>query len=502
MTAPSFHRTLHFRITGVFLVLLGLLFAGYYVWVERTIYAPVWAPGEEVWYEECRETEADSLAVLIASAPGTGASVLADYGASVLADYGARISGFDSELAVVDTAGAVLASTRPDSLTRVLRFVDPSLLAEMSEDDWDFDVYPEPYDMDDFVNRITDVVPLAADGDAAPSGWLVSSFKPLQVSTADLEDEDQIRQLRGVGAILVFAFLSGLVIMAWVSRRIRILSADMLTFREGDYDHRAREGNGDEIAVLGGDFNRMAERLNDVIARLKQSEAYRKHLVANISHDLRTPMASLRGHVETLTLHGDGLSSEARAKALRTIAANTDNLEALIERLFELTYLESGRVEYRCEVFSIVELAHEVTARCETRAAETGVTLHCDIEGDPPLVDADPLRIGQVLQNLVENAVKFNREGGEVHLRVSGDGDRVDLEVRDTGIGIASEDLPHVFERFYTAEKSRTAKSSGLGLAIAHHIVSGHGGELTVESREGDGTAFRFSLPSAELPED
>lgn len=492
MAQLSFHKTLHFRITIVFLALLALLFAGYYMWVEHTLYEAVWAPGEEQWYADRQDAEADSLATLIGE----------DFAAadSLLADYGRAISGFDAELALVDTEGAVLASTRPDSLTRVLRFVDPALLGDMSREGWDFSTYPEPYDMDDFVNRITDVIALPAAGaDSTAAGWLVSSFKPLQVSTQDIEDEDHIRQLRGAGAILLFAFLAGLLLMTWVSRRIRALSADMAAFREGDYAHRARAGDGDEIAVLGGDFNRLAERLNDVIARLRQSEDYRKQLVANISHDLRTPMASLRGHVETLTLHGDDLSPEVRARALRTIAANTDNLEALIGRLFELTYLESGRVEYRREAFSIVELAHEVLARCETRAEDAGVALHCDVEGDPPLVDADPLRIGQVLQNLVENAVKFNREGGEVHLCVTAGADDVDLAVRDTGIGIATEDLPHVFERFYTAEKSRTAKGAGLGLAIAHRIVGGHGGTLTVESREGDGTAFRFSLPAADV---
>jgi len=476
MSNWSFHKTLHFRITVLFLALLLLLFVGYYKWVNRTIYEVIWAPGEQVWYEERQDAEMDSLAVQLGRT--------SDDDTAMLADYGRTIADYDAELALVGPGGAVLCSTRPDSLTRVLRFVDPALLDSMSLDTWDFSTYPEPYDMDDFVNRITDVVPVRAGGDtlAAVEGWLVASFKPLQVSTKDLDDEDQIRRVRGVGAILLYAFISGLVIMTWVSRRIRALSADMSAFREGDYAHRAHEGE-----------------LNDVIAQLKQSEEYRKQLVANISHDLRTPMASLRGHVETLTLHGDDLSPEKREHALHTIATNTDNLEALIERLFELTYLESGRVEYRREAFSIVELAYEVLTRCEKRAEDRQITLHCDVEGEPPLVDADPLRIGQVLQNLVENAVKFNREGGEVHLRVIGHDDGVDLEVRDTGIGIASEDLPHVFERFYTAEKSRTTKGAGLGLAIAHRIVTGHGGELTVESREGVGTAFRFDLPAADI---
>ncbi|MBU0741878.1 HAMP domain-containing histidine kinase [bacterium] len=496
MIRGSFFKTLHLRMSVLFLALLAVVFVGYYQWVNRTIYEVEWAPGEEQWHNELQEAESDSLAALLtATLDDSTARHL------VLADYGRHIAAFDAELALVDGSGWILATTRPDSLSRILRFVSPVLLDSMSLDDWDYSSYPDSYDMDAYVNRITGVLPIRVDGDStAPAdAWLLSSFKPLAVSTTDLDYEDRIRRIRGAGAMLLYAFLTGLVIMAWVSRRIRALSADMAKYREGDYEHRASEGDRDEIATLGRDFNRLADSLTDVIGKLKQSEEYRKQLVANISHDLRTPMASLRGHVETLTLHDQDLSPEVRERALSTIAANTDNLEALIERLFELTQLESGRMEYRREAFSLEELSHEVLARCEGPAAEKGVALHCDVAGELPLVDADPLRIGQVLQNLVGNAVKFNRVDGEVHLILTAKADGVAVEVRDTGIGIASEDLPHVFERFYTAEKSRTAKGAGLGLAIAHRIVTGHGSELTIESDKDVGTAFRFTLPAANL---
>ncbi len=496
MARWSFLKTLHFRMSVLFLALLAVVFIGYYKWVNRTIYEVEWAPGEEYWYSELQDAESDSLVALLEPA-------LADSSAyqGILADYGRHISGFDAEVALVADNGWIMASTRPDSLTRILRFVSPVLLDSMSLDDWDYGSYPDPYDMDAYANRITGVLPIraVADTTAPADAWLVSSFKPLAVSTSDLDDEDRIRRIHGAGAMLLYAFLTGLVIMAWVSRRVRALSADMARYRKGDYAHRASEGDRDEIAVLGHDFNRLADRLTEVIGKLKQSEEYRKQLVANISHDLRTPMASLRGHVETLTLHGADLSSENRDRALSTIAANTDNLEALIGRLFELTTLESGRMDYHREAFSLEELSHEVLARCEGAAAEQEVALHCDVAGDLPLVDADPVRIGQVLQNLVGNAVKFNRAGGEVHLGLRAADDGVAIEVRDTGIGIASKDLPHVFERFYTADESRSDKGSGLGLAIAHRIVMGHGSELTVESGEDSGTVFRFSLPAAEL---
>ncbi len=496
MTRWSSLNTLHFRMSVLFLALLAVVFVGYYYWVNRTLYEVEWAPGEEHWYAELQDAESDSLAILLSATLDDSTS-----NRSILVDYGRRIANFDAEVALVDADGWVMATNRPDSLTRILRFVSPILLDSMALDTWDYSSYPDPYAMDAYVNRITGVVPIRADGDtlAPVDAWLVSSFKPLMVSTDDLDEEDRVRQIHGAGAMLLYAFLTGLVIMTWVSRRIRTLSADMAKYREGDYEHRASEGDRDEIATLGRDFNRLADRLTDVIGKLKQSEKYRKQLVANISHDLRTPMASLRGHVETLTLHGQKLSPEKHERALSIIAANTDNLEALIGRLFELTQLESGRMDYRREAFSLEELSHEVLTRCESRAAEKSIMLHCDVAGELSLVDADPLRIGQVLQNLVENAVKFNRDGGEVHLILTAVPDGVAVEVRDTGIGIASEDLPHVFERFYTADKSRTAKGAGLGLAIAHRIVTGHDSELTIESDKDVGTAFRFTLPAATL---
>ncbi|MDO9170335.1 MAG: HAMP domain-containing sensor histidine kinase, partial [bacterium] len=156
--------------------------------------------------------------------------------------------------------------------------------------------------------------------------------------------------------------------------------------------------------------------------------------------------------------------------------------------------------EYRHEAFSLEELAADVLGRLEPRAGAAGVDLVLDAEAGLPQVLADPLRIGQVLQNLTDNAVKFNHPGGDVcvRLRRQEDGNGVEVEVGDTGIGIGHEDLPHVFERFYTVDKSRGGNTgSGLGLAIAHQIVTGHGGELTVESRVGGGTTFRFRLPAA-----
>ena len=177
----------------------------------------------------------------------------------------------------------------------------------------------------------------------------------------------------------------------------------------------------------------------------------------------------------------------------------------MIERLFELTQLDSGRVKYHSEVFPLEELAADVLNRISVKAEHNNVTLELISDNQLPLVQADPVRIGQVLQNLLDNAIKFNGDGGHVWLHLEPADDGVVIAVSDDGKGISQEDLPHVFERFYTADKSRTSKGqgSGLGLAIAHTIVEAHQGELTVESRKpGNGAVFRFTLPAAVLDAD
>lgn len=498
MSARNIVHSLHFKITSVFLLLLVAVFWGYTAWVDHSLYGVEWAPGEQEWYDIYRDAEMDSLAVLISDRVDD-----IDYIAVTLADYGRTIAGYDAEMAMFDAEGLVVATSDPDSLSHVLVRIQTALLDSMSLETWDFTSYPNPDDMDAYENRITAVVTLHADGDTlnAADGWLVSTFTPLEVDLEANTEDNRMRMIWGAAVILVYSFFVGLTLLTWVSRRVRSLSRDMATFRDGDFEHRAADSGADEIGRLGRDFNRLADRLTTVIAELRQSEEYRSQLVANISHDLRTPMATLRSYVESFMLRWDSLEAADRDRQLKTIASNLDNLEGLIERLFELTRLDNGNAEFRRESFSLEELAVDVLDRMEVKATEHGVTLDLSVEDGLPLVEADALRIVQVLQNLLDNAIKFNETGGSVWVTLRPVAVGVEVEVRDDGPGISDEDRTHVFERFYTADKSRSDKGrgSGLGLAIAHRIVTNHGGSLTLENADEDGGAiFRFTLPAAD----
>ncbi|MFH1842682.1 MAG: HAMP domain-containing sensor histidine kinase [bacterium] len=495
MKQPRFTRTLHFRLSAMFLLLLAIAASGYYIWIQATVLRYEQAPGEDEFYARLAKTQLDSLAGLLTPQLDDLAAVEA-----VLVDYGRRVARYDAELTLINSLGSVLTSTSPDSLSQVLVQVDPDLLDSMSSPGWDFSSYPNQYNIDAYENRIFEVSKLPRTGSGeAPGGFLVASFTPVIYQPGEIEQDNRRMIFQAVFIILLAAAASGLIIMTWISRRIQALSDGVAAFREGDLERRVPMGSSDEIGSLGRNFNSMASRLAALIDRLRQSDLFHRQLIANISHDLRTPMASLRGYVETLLLKGDTLTVTERNRYLGIINSNLEHLDRLLNHLLQLSQLDSGQANFKLEGFSLEELTMEVLGRCEGLSAERRISLQSNIEGNLPPVYADPLQIGMALQNLVENGIKFTEPEGRVTVNLFSRNWSIVVEVEDTGCGIAPEDLPHIFERFFIADKSRSQKgqSSGLGLSITKKIIAGHERDLEVESQLDRGTTFRFSLPLA-----
>lgn len=497
MSWTRFWTTLHFRISALFLAMLALATGVYYLWVNATVLQPSTVPGEDAWYDHGAAAELDHLAVSI------GDLTDLQRAETQLVQFGDRAALFRTEVVLTDAAGRVVASSRPDSLTGAVGTVDVALLSAMTDPQWDWNSYPVPEDVDAYPNRIFEVDPVYADGDssAAPSGFLVASFAPVAIDYNDLIADYRRLRLQALAVALIGAALSGLVIMAWVSRRIRQLTDGVEAFAAGNLSRRVPADSRDELGSLGRRFNEMGERLQAVVGELQQKERFQRRLIANISHDLRTPLTSLRGYIETLLIGRDQLSADDRHRYLGIISANLDHLDRLIAQLLHLSRLDAGQMVAKCEDFPLPELVDEALARCAMAAEAKGVNLRAEADADLPLVHADALQIAQVLQNLIDNGIKFNKAGGEVVVRMMRQADRVAVTISDNGAGIAATDLPHVFERFFTADRSRTRKgsSSGLGLAIAQKIVAGHGDELTVQSTPGAGTTFAFGLPAARV---
>jgi signal transduction histidine kinase len=242
----------------------------------------------------------------------------------------------------------------------------------------------------------------------------------------------------------------------------------------------------------------MADTLVSTLEELRRADRMRRELVANVSHDLRSPLASIQGYLETLRMKAGSLDAADRRRYVRTALQNTQRLSALVEELFQLSKLESEQIDPTLEPFSPAELVQDVVVQYRPQAEDRGVTLkarlpdrHVRVEGDIGLVE-------RVLSNLIDNAIHYTPEGGRVCVDVESENGGVRIWVRDNGPGIPEDDLPHIFERFYRVDKSRdkTSGGAGLGLAIAHKILDLHGQDLHVRSTVGEGTAFHFHLPT------
>ena len=240
------------------------------------------------------------------------------------------------------------------------------------------------------------------------------------------------------------------------------------------------------------------------LTRLRRLETVRRDFVSNLSHELRTPLASLRALAETLQ-EGALEDPPAARQFVDQIHVEVDALTQMVNELLELSKIESGRFALNLSPVAAYDLLNSVSQRMQVQAERAKLTLRVECRNDLPKVQVDSQRLEQVLVNLIHNAVKFTRPGGEVVLfaDMNPDGEVTDrsvrFAVRDTGVGIPADEVSRIFERFYRVDKSRAGSGTGLGLSIAKHIVEAHGGKIWVESVEGQGSTFYFTIPAATL---
>ena len=305
-------------------------------------------------------------------------------------------------------------------------------------------------------------------------------------------------------ALLLAAVVAGVaavLLTVGISRRVlkpvEILTAAARRMEKGDLSQRVEVQSNDEIGELARAFNAMA----DGLARL---EELRRNMVSDVAHELRTPLSNIRGYLEAVR---DGVM-EPTPEIIDSLYEEAMLLNRLVDDLQELALAEAGQLRLERRPVAPADLVNKALEAVRAQAAARHVTLKADMPHDLPLVDVDPQRIGQVLGNLLRNALTHTPPGGEITISArqrpelaTGAGKSwIELSVRDTGEGIPAEHLPYIFERFYRADRSRSRATggTGLGLAIAKQLVEAHGGRIGVQSQVGQGTTFTFTLPVAE----
>jgi len=303
--------------------------------------------------------------------------------------------------------------------------------------------------------------------------------------------------------ILFVAAVAGLTIFACLTRRLRRLSSAMQSYSQGsslstlDLPDLVKGKSIDELDVLTVTFREMAERIEKQLDSLKQADTLRRELVANVSHDLRTPLATLRGYLETLQMREEKMAPEERKKYLEVAMGHCIRLNKLVANLFELATLEAADITVHKEPFSLGELVQDVVQKYSLSANEKKVNIRTNVGEDIPFVHADIGLIERVLENLIDNAMRYTPEHGSIGIVLAPRDETVEVRVSDTGPGIPEEEIPRIFDRFYRVDEARKdhSKHAGLGLAIAKKILDLHNSSIQVESVINKGTTFAFTLP-------
>ena len=309
---------------------------------------------------------------------------------------------------------------------------------------------------------------------------------------------DQIGTPLAVGAFLLLlagTALAALVIFRPAQARLRALEDAARRFGEGDLTARAPAIGGDEVSAVADAFNRMAADLAARQAQLVEADRARRQLLADVSHELMTPLTAIRGYAETLGLTQFAPESKEGLRAVKVIQEEGERIERLVGDLLDLARFEAGGISLAQESVDVDEVFERVAERHAKTAADKQVMIVVEPRDEGLRLVGDPMRIEQAVQNLAANALKHTPPGGVVRLSARRDPARVTLSVSDNGIGIPAEHLPHVFDRFYKADRSRSQSGSGLGLSIVKAIIERHGGTVSVRSTPHVETVFEVSLP-------
>jgi signal transduction histidine kinase len=359
------------------------------------------------------------------------------------------------------------------------------------------------------VKRIFSSCPIPVSGETEGYLYITLGEGELETITGMLRSSHIVNiSIYAAVASLLLVSAVGLLLFNQLTKRLRSLSKELERFKEGGFSApfteeigRSRTG-GDEIDRLQSVFREMAAMISEQVRELKESDSLRRELVTNVSHDLRTPLTSMQGYLETLAVKRD-LTIEERKEYLERAIGHSDRLRRLISDLFELARLDAHEVKAHLEPFALGELALDVLQEFQLLAEDRGIKLVSDLDPHLPFVMADIGLVERALENLIKNAILYTPRGGIVTLTVKPGQDQLTVEIADTGKGMREEDLPHIFDRYYRADtaEDETTDGTGLGLAITKRIVELHGSSITVESNPGAGSTFSFALPAVKSGE-
>lgn len=303
----------------------------------------------------------------------------------------------------------------------------------------------------------------------------------------------------GLGAFvitIIFAIITGLLSVWFLTKNLRSIIFHVNRFREGDFESRIPNPELSDLSTLSLTFNEMADTIVKNIEEIKSVDILRRELVANVSHDLRTPLTVMQGYIETLQIKKDNLNDQENKEYLDIIKKSTKQLAKLVSQLFEYSKLEAKQIKPQKEPFAITDLIYDIKTNYELIASEKSIELTTLFTDNIPLVFGDISLVERALQNLIDNAIKFTPKKGRVTIVVNHNQENVIIRIKDSGNGISMEDQKYIFERYKQTDNKQKKKGIGLGLAIVKKIMELHEIDIKVISKPNEGSIFEFYLPS------
>lgn len=416
-----------------------------------------------------------------------------------------------AEVYLLDTQGQIIAhALPPEALQQQTVPLEP--IRQFLSDRADLPIHgPDPRNSGQ--SKIFSATELRVEGELRGYLYVVLGSKEYDdIGSLLSQSYTGAMALISIVIISLLAILTGLLIFKLLLSRLHTLTDSICSFSQqhaqGDQTQPcekelARQTPKDEIALLTSTFSHMSEQIEDQFKQLKEADAARRELISNVSHDLRTPLASMKGYMETLIIKDAELDAESRQHYLRTALSSANRLNKLISELFELSKLEAPSTALNLETFSLTELVYDTVQKFELEFAEKGIQWQVCSQDQNILVKADISLIQRVFENLVRNAIAYTPRQGCIRFELEpgtfSAGAPAKVRIIDSGAGISESDLPHIFDRFYTnPDRSREGTTStGLGLAIVKRILDLHKSEIRVESQLNQGTRFEFELPLA-----
>jgi signal transduction histidine kinase len=406
------------------------------------------------------------------------------------------------ELYLLDPKGSILAFSAPAGRVRrdhinlgpLLRFLDGEASLPILGDD--------PRDPER--KKVFSASRIPKEGPVEGYLYIILGGEEYDSVVARLEKSYILRLSTWIAvAGLLFVFITVLFLFNLLTRRLRKLSHSLTAFQQSDFQEpillpdQFNIHSRDEIGKLGQVATNMSDRIIDQMNTIKRADHLRREMMSNISHDLRTPLSSLQGYLETLSMKLDDFTPEEQKRYLETALKQSHRLGKLISDLFELAKLDAPELKVSLEPFNPGELIQDILQKYKLVLAKKKIQMKAEFPNNLPLVKADIGLIERAIQNLIDNAITYSKSGGSITLQVIPKKDKITVRVGDDGIGISDEDIPYIFDRFYqgkSRERDEDDDSTGLGLAITKKILDIHDSPIEVHSEPNKGTIFTFYL--------